>query len=164
MSRDTQPSIDLEVTVPRIILPSIDVDRLKDTVKSDEELEQVRLSSIDIQDPQRPPQSHEQQCRQGEASTYTSWRGLFRLFRIKAIPMQRWATLVQVLRKSSRQTKSDAADFQVTESLPCKIEYQYVTTNNSPLHIEVIPGLTRVVIVLDEDGIPITYNVDGSEN
>ncbi|HZO72757.1 MAG TPA: hypothetical protein VFB60_11185 [Ktedonobacteraceae bacterium] len=167
MSRDTrasQPPINLEVTVPRILLPAIDEEQgSKETGNSHEELERVHLLSIDIQDPRRPPQSHEQPQTEGEASNYTSWQGLFRLFQIKNIPLQHWATLVQVLRKSGKRAKMEVEGFQVTENLPCKIEY-HAAGANSPLHIEVIPGLTRVVIVLDEDGIPITCNVDGAEN
>lgn len=164
MSRDKQPSIDLEVTVPRIILPAIDEEhRSKETGNSDEELEQVYLSSIDIQDPHQPSLSLGLPQRQGQASNYTSWQGLFRLFQIKNIPLQRWATLVQVLRKNGSRAKGEEG-FQVTENLPCKIEYWHATGDNSPLYIEVIPGLTRVVIVLDEDGVPITCNIDGAEN
>ena len=162
MSRDTrapQPLINLEVTVPRILLPAIDEEHgSKETGNSHEELERVHLYTIDIQDPHRPPQSHEQPQRQGEASNYTSWQGLFRLFQIKNVPLRHWATLVQISRKSG-----NAEEFRVTENLPCKIEYR-AADDDSPLHIEVIPGLTRVVIVLDEDGIPITCNVDGAEN
>jgi len=153
------------VTVPRILLPAIDEERRsKETGNSDEKLEQVHLFSIDIQDPHQPAQSHEQPQRQGEASNYTSWQGLFRLFQIKNVPLQRWATLIQVLRKVGNRTQVEAEGFQVTENLPCKIEYRQATGDNSPLHIEVIPGLTRVMIVLDEDGIPITCNIDGAEN
>ncbi|HLG61116.1 MAG TPA: hypothetical protein VKY19_04230 [Ktedonosporobacter sp.] len=162
MSRETrapQPSIDLEVTVPRILLPAIDEEHgSKETGNSHEELERVHLYSIDIQDLHRTLRSHEQPQKQGEASNYTSWQGLFRLFQIKNVSLQHWAMLVQVLRKSG-----NAEEFRVTETLPCKIEY-HAASDNSPLHIEVIPGLTRVVIVLDEDGIPITCNVDGAEN
>jgi len=165
VSRDTRPAIDLEVTVPRILLPAIDEEqRSKDTGNSNEELEQVHFYSIDIQDPHQPPQSHEQPQRQGEAFNYTSWQGLFRLFQIKSIPLQRWATLVQVLRRSANRAKGEAEGFQITENLPCKIEYRQAIGDDSPLQIEIIPGLTRVVIVLDEDGIPITCNVDGAEN
>ena len=163
MSRDTRPSIDLEVTVPRIILPSIDEERRSDIGNSGEELEQVHLFSIDIQDPHHPQQSHEPPLRQGEASSYTSWQGLFRLFQIKDIPLQRWATLVRILRKSGNQMKPEAERFQVAENLACKFEY-HAPSDNSPLHVEIIPGLTRVVIILDEDGTPITCNVDGAEN
>ena len=164
VSRDTQPAIYLEVTVPRIILPAIDEEtRSKEIGTMDEEGELVHLYPLDIQDPPRSPQSQKQPYIQGEATTYTSRQGLFRMFRITDLPKQGWAILIQIVRQND-QRKKGTARLQVIEDLTCKIEYQQTTAESPSLPIEVIPGLNRVVIALDEDDTPITYSIDGSES
>lgn len=164
MNSKTQPKIQLEVTVPRILLPTVD-QQPESEQKSTSNEETVRILPIETQS-----QSQVQQSPEGQVSTYAIQRGNFRLFRLNNLSIQGKAILLQILRQwqrshlSQQSIEQDSDPFWVTDELTCTIEYHHSTSQNSSSHLELIPGHNRVAIVLDEDGIPISYSIDGAEN
>lgn len=162
---DRHPPIGLEVTVPRIVLPSLTgTSTQDDTEKVGTSVAQVRLLPVEADTSRRsltPPVVAD------EASTYTTRTGLFHLFRLKATPEQGRAYLLQILRprKIQPQTRAVQEDIKVTDELVFTLEYRH-TTENDPAystHTGLIPGQHHVVIVLNEDDMPGNCTVDGAE-
>src|SRR5947209_10264524 len=102
MNRDRQLIVNLEVTVPRLILPipSLDLDA------TSAQAEQVRLSSIDAHEPSARAQSEQQPTSIGEvttSATYAAQQEPFRLFAIKHIQTHGQALQLQILRLWKRR-------------------------------------------------------------
>ncbi len=107
---------------------------------------------------------------QGEKLTYTTREGLFGLFRIKAVAAQGRLYLLQVLRLSrggrqkQRRTGEAAGQMGATDELAFTISYTSDDDTSSSASLSTLtPGLNRVEILLDEEGIPVSYNIDGAE-
>jgi hypothetical protein len=156
VSRDIQPSINLEVTVPHIVLPSLAGDG-----KIGEEMEQIRLLPVKADISRRSLSAPEVV---GEASTYATYTGLFHLFRLKVVPEQGRRYLLQILRqrKERSQSRKVQGESRVTNELALTLEYHQATEDNSA-HAGLIPGENHVVIMLNEDGVPDNYTIDGAE-
>lgn len=166
MNSEIQPKIQLEVTVPHIFLPTVDkLSEAEHASTPNEETEQVHLLPLETQS-----QSQAQQSTKGQASTYATQKAHFCLFRFNNLSAQGKAILLQIRRQWKRShlgrqpIKQDSDHLWVTDELTCTIEYHHSTSQNSSTHLELIPGHNRVAIVLDEDGTPTSYSIDGAEN
>jgi hypothetical protein len=185
VSSDTQPAINLEVTVPRILLPPLyeRPTRSEGSAGEEEEQpnqqaepveekaddldrEQVRLSSINV----GPASRQTQVVQVGELSTYTTRQGPFHLFRIDHILAHGQAQLLQVLRRGKgrerpQRNSRDAAPLRVTDELAFILKFRHNTAEDAAeaAREALLPGWNQVVIVLDEENAPITYSIDGSE-
>jgi hypothetical protein len=102
----------------------------------------------------------------GEASTYAARKGLFHLFHIKDVTAQGRVFLLQVLRQGRRNgpNKKTQDPPLVTDEIPFRLEYTHRTNDENSTHVELIPGLTQVTIVLSEDDTPSNYSIDGVES
>jgi hypothetical protein len=126
----------------------------------------VRILSL-VDEGQRLPQAGAGIQREitGEATTYASAAGLFRLFRLKDIPVQEHILLLQVLRRGIVRNQEQ---FLLTDELPLSIEFRHYDSRSeeglmhpsSPL----IAGMNQVVIDLNEEGTPVSFRIDGAES
>ncbi len=166
MDRDRQLMVNLEVTVPRLILPvpSLDLDA------TSTEAEQVRLSSIDAQEISALAQHDQQPAPVGEATasaTYGARQEPFRLFAIKHIQTHGQALLLQILRlwKRRNQPRRATATQQahLTDELLFTVEVRQSKTPAEGTRRTPYPGRNEVIIFLDEEGIPNSYSIDGAE-
>ena len=166
MNRDRQLLVNLEVTVPRLILPipSLDLGATSD------EAEQVRLSSIDAQETSALAWHDQQPIAVGEAiasATYAAQQEPFRLFAIKHIQTYGQALLLQILRlwkrrdQTQRGTATEAA--HLTDELLFTVEVRQSESPSEETSRTPFPGRKQVIIFLDEEGIPNNYSIDGAE-
>lgn len=138
--------------------------------RSSQEREQVRLLVLEREGLQRPAREQGEPILQGEKLTYTTREGLFGLFRIKAVVAQGQHYLLQVLRQGGaseqkqRRTGEAAGQMGVTDELVFTISYTSAgDISSSASSSTLTPGLNRVEILLDEEGIPVSYSIDGAE-
>lgn len=135
--------------------------------RSSQEREQVRLLALDQEGLQRPARGQGEPILQGEKLTYTTREGLFGLFRIKAMAVQGHLYLLQVLRQGRRKqrgTGEAAGQMGGTDELAFTISYTSAgDTSSSASPSMLTPGLNRVEILLDEEGIPVSYSIDRAE-
>jgi len=177
---DTQPAINLEVIVPRIMLPSIfersaateeEQSALVEEKSEHPDIEQVRLFPINMEN--RPPSSSKQnqQGQSGDLITYTTRQGPFHLFRIEHILAHGPAYLLQVLRRgkagsrTNHNQEKDSEPYRVTDELAFTLKFRHSTGEEATEAAQetLTPGWKQVVIVLDEENVPTNYNIDGSE-
>jgi hypothetical protein len=171
VSRDIQRPISLEVTVPIITLPSLS-EQVQQTEANEtpEAAEQVCLLSFDPPAQRGSPATPtSQEIARGEASTYTTQAGLFRLFQCTATLISQKNYLLQVLRTSQAKKRKLASPGSIppdpTEQLAFSLEYRYHEPDMpySEQKVDIQPGSMHVVIYLDEENIPDGYRVDGVE-
>ncbi len=169
MSRDIQRPIRLEVTVPSIVLPSLSKQaKQREADETQEAVEQVRLLSLDP-----PVHRHStpitQEIARGEPSTHTTRTGLFHLFQCTTMLIPQKLYHLQVLRtakaRKRKQSLAEAPSLAPTEQLAFSLEYRHQESDDSSSEqlAGFQPGLTHVVIYLDEENIPNGYRVDGVE-
>lgn len=168
VSGDRQLLVNLEVTVPRLVLPipSPDVDEASD------KMEQVRLSTIDAPDISPIARSSLQRISVGEAAApaaYATQQEPFRLFSIKRVQAHGQVLLLQVLRHWKRddeeqhRTVGRRQPFRTSEELAFTVEVRHRNAPSETTRETLLPGLNLVVISLDEEGIPNSYTIDGAE-
>lgn len=168
MGEKVQPVVHLEITVPHIVLPSGNSQQQEtgnaSLNRQNDEQEQVRILTPML--PSRQSAST-QTAMIGESTIYTSAAGPFRLFRVKDVPVQGQALLLQVLRRVT----GISGPFSLTTEQAFSIEFrqhvhqdqaieQAAVSSPSPL----APGLNRIVIFLDEEGAPDSFRVDSAES
>jgi hypothetical protein len=166
------PSIGIEVTVPRIVLPS----PLKESTEAGktesgevgEVQEQVRLLPLDNPLATQPRTNVEDAIVADSPATYISRRGLFHLFHLKVENIQQKSYLLQILRprspgKRSEQRKQE--ELCITDELSFVLDYQQGSSEKSTGASAVIhaPGPHYITIHLNEDGSPASYSIDGVE-
>lgn len=166
MDRDRQLIVNLEVTVPRLILPipSLNLSEIND------EVEQVRLSSIDAQETSALAQHDRLSAAVSEApalATYTRQQEPFRLFSIKQVQMHGQMLLLQLLRLWKRrdqgQRRTATQPAHLTDELRFTVEVRQSQAPSEGTRRTLLPGCNQVVIFLDEEGIPTHYSIDGAE-
>ena len=166
VNRDRQLIVNLEVTVPHLILPipSLDFSETSD------EAEQVRLSSIDAQETAVQAQHDQQPVVVGEATvsaTYAAQQEPFRLFSIKHVQTHGQALLLQILRlwkrRNQRQHGARIQLEHLTDELTFTIEVRQSKAPSEETRRISFPGHNQVIIFLDEEGIPTSYSIDGAE-
>jgi hypothetical protein len=164
VNRDRQLIVNLEVIVPRLVLPipSLDVSKTSD------EVEQVRLSSVDVQP--TLAQHSEQPGAVGEATTsatYATQQRPFRLFSIKGVQTHGQVLLLLLLRRwQRRDRRQHGAGTQlelITDELTFTVEARQSKTPSERTRRTLLPGLNQVVIFLDEEGTPNSYSIDEAE-
>lgn len=172
MGDDAQPVVHLEITVPRIAFSggksSQQQAKTEDahTGKSEQEQEQVRVL-LPEPDGRHHATRNVATAAQitGEAVTYTSPTGSFRLFQLKDIPYQGQKLLLQVLRRLTGKTEH----FELTAEQLFSLEFRHLDTSNQPEEqtnvspSQLIPGLNQIVIELDKDGTVVNFSIDGAE-
>ncbi|MBO0783053.1 MAG: hypothetical protein J2P37_29920 [Ktedonobacteraceae bacterium] len=178
MSRDLQRVIQVEVTVPRIALPTFASSGdatyhrspVSESASIDADLEQVRLHVIDTPGQSTPQPAYG--MKENKALTYASKRGPFRLFHLRYFFKQGQGLLLQILRhyqhrrahSLSGENRLMPANMHVDDELICLLEYRSASSKQIVTPIEIIAGIKRVVIMLNEEGIPNSYTIDGSES
>jgi hypothetical protein len=160
--------VNLEVIVPRIILPVPSLNR--DEV--DDEMEQAHLSEIETAGTSSPTGHSREQSPPGEATTsatYTTRQGPFRLFSINHVQAYGQTLLLQVLRCWRRGNQGQGGNpgqqeyVRVTDELAFTVEARGAVQPSEAMERTPLPGLTRVVIFLDEENVPNRYSIDGAE-
>jgi hypothetical protein len=166
MNTGRQLIVNLEVTVPRLILPipSLDLDA------TSAEVEQVRLSSVDAHETSARAQSGQQPVSIDEATTsatYIAQQGSFRLFAIKHIQTHGQALLLQILHHWKRRNQAGGATAtqpaHLTDEVLFTVEVRQSKTPAEGTRRTPYPGRNQVIIFLDEEGIPNSYSIDGAE-
>lgn len=165
MNRDRQLIVNLEVTVPRLILPipSLDLDA------TSAEAEQVRLSSIDAQETSALAQRDQQPVTVGQAmtSTYAAQQEPFRLFSIKHVQTHGQALLLQIVRLWKRRNRAQVGTVtqpvHLIDELTFTVEVRQGKAPSEGTRRMPFSGRNQVVIFLDEEGIPTNYSIDEAE-
>ncbi len=165
MNRDRQLMVNLEVTVPRLILPipSLDLNA------TSAEAEQVRLSSIGVQETSALAQHDQQPATVGQAmtSTHTAQQEPFRLFSIKHVQTHGQALLLQIVRLWKRRNRAQRGTVtqpaHLIDELTFTVEVRQSKTPPEGTRRTLFPGCNQVVIFLDEEGIPTNYSIDEAE-
>ncbi len=192
MDSDVSLVVNLEVTVPRIVLPSglnrhepMQALATKQESESNEseEVEQVRL--IGLQGDPSLHQSGEQQGGIGDVWTRMVHTIRFRVFRL-TLPMytedqpflfqvlRRWDKYMGKRRRKRNQANvrahaeqlyaTDAMAFSVKFRSSSEIVETSVAASTAISTPTLIPGLNRVVIYLNNEGTPAGYSIDGTES
>lgn len=191
MDSDTPLVVNLEVSVPRIIMPtgwkrSRQGEDLLATGQhsessNDEEVEQVRLSAAGLQQTPSPVQQREQRLISArEVSTRMTHALRFRLFQMTiTVPVRGRTFLLQVLRKCStyidgerrKRTNTNKDDehsgqFSITDTSAFSVAFRPLdeTAALPSAASPPIAGLNQVIIYLDDEGIPVSYSIDGAES
>ena len=164
----------LEVTVPRIVLPlSPATQTPPDTAaESIEEPEQVSLLTISPQ--RRGLSTHVAPVTDTtlEVTTHTKAKGLFRLFRLKIVPIPGQLYLLRIHHAQKRQTSRPRApqkvlqqDSPLIDDLAYTIEFRSSADNTTAQRARrsLAPGHHEVTILLADDGTPTSYSIDGAE-
>lgn len=172
MDDDAQPVVHLEITVPRIAFSAEKSSqrpaKTEDahTGKSEQEQEQVRVLLPEPDGRHHATRSVETAAQiTGEAITYASATGSFRLFQLKDIPHQGQKLLLQVLRRLTGTSER----FSLTAEQAFSLEFRHLDTSNQPEEqtnvspSQLIPGLNQIVIELDKDGTVVNFSIDGAE-
>ena len=167
MSRDGYPEVSLEVTVPHIVLPPLSKESAQEGEgEVNEGSEQIHLFTQRAWEGERA--AADDMWTAGEVSTHTTGKSLFHLFRIKAIPALGQTLFLQILRpQSTRQgTRGGQQPLRVTEEMAFRFDYHQMPdtqTQQKPGEDD-RPGQSQVVVVLDAEGIPNSYSIDGAED
>jgi hypothetical protein len=166
LSKNVQPVIKLEVTVPHIAL-SLRGNQVEDWTEADQQLpsEQLRLLPLGRQTGTisgqygefAPVPSHDQ-------------NGRFRIFRLNNIVGQGGGFLLQILRMypTSRQQgnrRGGVGELRLSDNLAFTIEFRRTEdppgADQAHNSRDLVPGLNSVVIYLDAEGKPGSYSIDG---
>ncbi len=168
MGEKVKPTVHLEITVPHIVFPTGNSQRQKageaTTGQQDNEQEQVRILLPGPQNQLSSLQSTGTSAEiTAEVTTYTSVAGPFRLFRLKNLPAQGQALLLQVLRRVTGTSEP----FPVTAEQAFSIEFRHHAHQGHAIEqagvSSLIPGLNRIVISVDEEGAPGSFRIDSAE-
>ena len=166
VSRDMQRPIRIEVTVPVIRLPSLSK-QTPPTEEIPDVAEQICLLAP-VTSAQQDPTATYQEIARGEASTYSTQAGLFRLLECTATFISGQRYLLRILR-ATELTKKRAAPEMIspglTEQLVLSLRYRHhgLDEHSSEEQTEMQPGLTQVAISLNEEDTPDGYYIDGVE-
>ena len=186
MDGDALLVVDLEITVPRIVLPaclnrhaSMQAPATSQYSESNEseDVEQVRLVPIGLQ---QDPSLHLSDEQPGDAWTRMAHSIRFRMFHV-TVPVHAQPFLFQVLRRCNKyfgkrrpkgtNLKEDNVHVEqlcATNAMAFSVEFrsssEIVETNLAISTPTLIPGLNRVVIYLDNEGTPAGYSIDGAES
>jgi hypothetical protein len=171
---DSTHTISLEVTVPRIVLPLSPAAQISPdtTAESIEAPEQVSLLTTSPQ--RRGLSTHIAPVTDTtlEVTTHTKTQGLFRLFRLKSVPIPGRLYLLRVQHAQTRQTSRPRApqkvlpqDSPLIDDLAYTIEFRSSADNPTAQRARrsLAPGHHEVTILLADDGIPTSYSIDGAE-
>jgi hypothetical protein len=160
----TPPGVHLEIMVPVIQFPRLPgqsappsppttvVEAAQSALTPT--LEQVHLRPVD---PHGQNNSPGDQGKQAEIAVYTTRNKLFRRFRFPRIPalVQPFRVLVSRRPSASHSGTLDIVDDQYLLAVSFASE-----ADNSQIALQ--PAIHAVVILLDKEGIPVNYRVDGT--
>lgn len=189
MSSNTPLVVNLEVTVPRIILAkgashpgwigtAADEQSSEHSQREDTE-EQVRIVPLD-----QPVSQHSALQQEGPRAEQRMVHAMpFRLFRLK-VPDQVQSFLIQVFRRRGRFTsevglktpRSNIESLYLSEEMAISIEFRHIgeagsvpgkataeSTITTPA-LPIIAGKNRVILHLNREGTPESYSIDGMES
>jgi hypothetical protein len=169
-------TIALEVTVPRIVLPFPPPAQATDDTSagSVEDAEQLSLLTTQRQQRDRMPQFTRVTDITPEVTTHaTTTTAIFRLFRLKITAIPGWLYLLRIRHRQKPQTSEPRTAQKgirpqyspLIDDLACSITFSSIIDDSSEQHARrpLTPGRHEVVILLDEEGIPTSYRIDGVE-
>jgi hypothetical protein len=174
LSRDLKRVIQLEVTIPHLVLPTPESSSFTPNTQpltsshpeanKEEGAEQVYLQVID-----QPGQSISQPAygmTKSKTLTYASRRGPFHLLHLYYHFKHGQGLLLQILRRCQRgQSRPlQPTSKHIDDEIPCLLEYRPASSTRDSKPIEIIAGVKRIVIMLDEEGVPCRYSIDGAES
>jgi hypothetical protein len=171
MGEKVKPVVHLEITVPHIVFPTENSQQQKageaNTSEQDDDQEQVRILTPGPQEQHSSRQGTRTSAEiTGEATTYTSAAGPFRLFRLKDVPVQGQALWLQVLRRVA----GTSGPFSLAAEQAFSIEFRHHTHQDHPVEqamisspSSLVPGLNQIVIFLNEEGAPGSFRIDSAE-
>ncbi|GHO96898.1 hypothetical protein KSF_069460 [Reticulibacter mediterranei] len=153
MSSDIPRPIHLEVTVPYIALPS--VTEQTGTDEAEAMTEQVYLLATG-------PSTQLVAGSWEKPATYTTRKGLFHLFQRTAELLPNTRYLLQILRPSWTSKPEELPSLPIlTDEFAFSLVYHQAGSEEPKASIQA--GSARIVIQLDEEGIPNSYRVDEVE-
>jgi hypothetical protein len=166
LSKNVQPNINLEITVPHIPLSK---QHWQEGGDRDEQstTEQVHIVFSGLQAGANAGQHDEQFI---EASRARIQKERFHIFQVSNLAAQGHTFLLQILRGRRDQIRpSDELAFTIEFhgiQDPPEIAGVEDTDPAGPAHIapKAIAGLSTIVIFLDEQGKPGGYSIDGAES
>lgn len=180
MGKNRQPVVNLEITVPTIVLP-LSKNRPEHIETSLEEnqdhsIEQVRLVSPE-------PQHDTQLLREGkqaESVNNVSSHSRFHLFHVKDVPAHGETLLLQIFlrckvdrhrrknkmgRNNDRTWLTDEVAFTVKFlSISSSSEVSQARPDERLQVTRVHPSVQQVIIYVDTEGTPEGYSIDGAES
>jgi hypothetical protein len=169
LSKNVQPVIKLEVTVPHIAL-SLRGNQVEGRAEADLQHSSERLRILPL-----GQQSGTSPGQYGEFATTLSHdqKGRFRLFQVNNIVAQGGGFLLQILRmypasRSQGNRREQAGQLRASDNLAFTIEFRHegnlpeIAQAHSFPHLR--PGLNSVVIYLDAEGKPGNYSIDGARS
>jgi|SRR5947209_19929950 len=145
MSQNT-PGINLEIFAPSFSLPT-----------SSEEQVQAQLFFPSTQQVLPSQQTGEREPRVQQSAE-------MRQLRMQNIPAEEHAFLIQILRQW--RTGERVRQAQLTDEMAIALEVRAsdVATERQSGQTKLIPGVNRIVILLDKDGRPESYSIDSAES
>jgi len=169
LSKNVQPVIKLEVTVPHIAL-SLRGNQVEERAEADQQDSSERLRIL--------PLGQQSGTTSGQYSEFApalshDQKGRFRLFQVNEIAAHGGGFLLQILRMypASRQRRNRAeqvGQLRSSDNLAFTIEFRHAgdsleaaQAHSSP---KLMPGLNSVVIYLDAEGKPGNYSIDGAKS
>jgi hypothetical protein len=165
--------IALEVTVPRIVLPSLTPDKLIDDTEIEpaEDAEQLSLLTTPPQQGDHMPRLTRVTDITPEVTTHATITGaIFHLFHLKITVTAGRLYLIRIRHRQKPQKTGPQKDIPQQHSpfiddLACSITFTASTDDSreQPARRLLTPGHHEVVIQLDEEGIPTSYRIDGAE-
>ncbi len=169
MKNEAPLIVNLEITVPCIVLSATRKQSslaASVSVGQSRENESVRLLS---------PGAVQPQVVASEGSERMTHAVKFRLFRLEMLEVGK-PLLLQVLRRrneerSLNQRREKNADFSVTDTSAFALEFRQidkgplqVTSTGNPQEKPLEAGINRVIVYLDNEGMPGSYSIDGAES
>jgi len=168
-------TIALEVTVPRIVLPFSTPAQATDDTETGpvEDAEQLSLLTAQRQQRGRMLLLTPVTDITPEVTTHATTTAIFRLFRLNITAIPGWLYLLRVRHKQEPQTTSPRTSQKgnhqqytpFIDDLACIVAFTSITDDSSEQHARrpLTPGRHEAVIILDEEGIPTSYCIDGVE-
>lgn len=151
------PIVDIEVTVPRILLPPA---HTSDNVETDSQ-ERIELAPLSNSSTTSHTSPSIQPITVSDFSTRTAHALLFHIFHLKAVAVHGQPLLLRVLRLLRRS--APVTDFQPVANMTLSITFRRGTVATDTGYQPQQASLHNIVIYLDEDGIPNDYRIDGAE-
>jgi len=165
VTENQQSTIQVEITIPRIVLPSPTKELTSGDDQTTDAMEQVQL--LPLRQKKVPPSQYPQlpQNSESETKTYAAHQRLFHFFRIKTTVTAGQTYVLQILRRVRIHRPYKDLDQQSSLHITEKLSFTLDTTDSEMLSSEkhIVPGLNHIAIDLNENGVPSNYTIDGAE-
>ncbi|MDQ2904398.1 MAG: hypothetical protein ABI456_04915 [Ktedonobacteraceae bacterium] len=156
MDSHEQPIFHLEVTVPCIVFSTG-----KQGQHQDNAPEQAHLLALDVP---LSPHNMQQYSLQADPISTAAGQERFHVLRLDKIPTTGQVFLLQVLRQGVKeQLSEDEGAFASEPADEVAFRVEFRQQGAAPTETALHPGVSLVVILLDNEGRPTSYSIDGTE-